>query len=341
MVFKKTLICYGILIVLSHFSHSVLCAELVGILPLSNQRYQKQDDWLGFYIQARIKANLGSNSDWMFHSQSVLKLWVLRPDRSLPISPLNTILIDGSFQQVGRLGHISLKVKRYLPKNEIAKEFDISFSADDLDNQIDHLSTKVGIWIWPDFRLENRSIFPVQNWPGMKEIFQLRQQMFQRGGDPPDIRSILYLEELINENSPDEMIADLTEAMVILSQFIQAKERKQLLNRTIAFLKKAILNNKKSARLYSLLAEAYYLNNNYASWITKTAADAIRLDAQNDLGYILKIIVNDLDAEAMAEDIEHLKQVNPWLFIQTIDSGVLFQNGILKHELSLLENPIK
>ena len=333
MVCYKILICYGFLIVISFFSHSALCTELVGILPFSNQRYQQQDDWLGFYIQARIKNNLGGNSDWKFHPQSVLRLWALRTDQLLPISPLNTIVIEGSYQHVVDLGYITLQVKRNSAEKEITEKFEISYSTDTLDSAIDQLSILVGIWIQPDFSLKNRVGFPQKNLPGLRELFLLRQQNFL-SGDPPDIRTILYLEEIVDEDSPYEMIGDLAEGMLILSQFLNEKERKSLLANTEILLRKAILKNKQKARLYSLLAESYYLNGNHASWVEKTAEDAIQLDSQNDLGLILKVISNRTDLEARKRDIEQIKQINPWLFSKTLNSAELFQKGILKSELS-------
>ncbi|MBT3225895.1 MAG: hypothetical protein HN580_13465 [Deltaproteobacteria bacterium] len=340
IVFCKTLICYGFLIVFSFFSHSALCDELVGVLPFANQRYQQQDDWLGYYIQARIKNNLGSNSDWKFHPQSVLRLWALRTEQSRSISPLNTILIEGSFQQVVGLGYISLRVKRNIPGKEITENLEISYSADNLDNQIDRLSKKVGVWIQPDFKLKIRTDFPRKDLPGMKEIFMLRQRMFSLG-DPPDIRAILHLEEIVDEGSPPEMIADLAVGMLVVSQFLEGKEQKSLLKKTELFLRKAILKNKKSARLYSLLAENYYLSGNYVSWVEKTAEDAIRIDPQNELGFILKVIVNDSDDETRKKDVEQIKQLNPWLFSKAVNGGNLFQKGILKNELSRMEIPLK
>ncbi len=338
MVFYKTLICYGFLIVISFFSHSALCTELVGILPFSNQRYKQQDDWLGFYIQARLKNNLGGNSDWKFHPQSVLRLWVLRNDQSLPISPLNTILIEGSYQQVVDLGFITLQVRRISVEKEITENFEISFSTDTLDSAIDRLSIWVGVWIQPDFSLKNRVDFPQKNLPGLKEYFLLRQQSFLPG-DPPDIRAILHLEEIVDENSPCEMIGDLTEAMLILSQFLNEKERKSLLVKTELLLRKSILKNKQKSRLYSLLAESYYLSGNYASWVEKTAEDAIRFDSLNDLGLILKVITNSSDAVTRKRDIERIKQINPWLFSTELNGGELFQKGILKNELLRIAIP--
>ncbi|NQU63306.1 MAG: hypothetical protein HQ517_03335 [SAR324 cluster bacterium] len=335
IVFRKTLVCFGFLLIVFYSLQSALCDELVGILPFSNQRYQKQDDWLGYYIQARIKANLGNNSNWKFHHSSVVRLWSARVDRSLPISPLNTILIEGSFQQVVDLGHISIRVKRNKPGKDITTSFEISFSAENLDEQIDSLSKKVGLWIQPNFKLKTLADYPRMYMPGTKDIFKLRQIMFELG-DPPEIRMILNLVELVDGSSPPEMICDLTEGMLILSQFLQEKEQKSLLTKTELLLRKAVLKNKKSPCLYSLLSETYYLSNNYPSWIQKTAEDAIRLDSQDELAYILRAIINDSDVDSWKKDIEQIKRVNPWLFSKSIAAGALFQKGILKKEISSL-----
>lgn len=340
IVFRKTLVCYVYLLFVLLPPQSALCAELVGVLPFSNQRYQKQDDWLGYYIQARIKTNLSINSDWKFHQPSVLRLWLRRVDRSLPVSPLNTILIQGTFQRVVDLGHISIRVQRNRPGKASAQNFEISFFTEKLDEQIDDLSKTVGLWIHPDFNLKSRADFPRMNLPGMKDILQLRQKMFEVG-NPPDIQTILTLEKVVDDRSPHEMISDLAEAMLVLSRSLQEKEQKLLLTRTELFLRKAIMINRKQSRLYALLAETYFFNNGYASWVEKTAKDAVHFDSQDELGYILSVISNESDAEARKKDIEHIKQVNPWLFSKAINGSALFQNGILNEQLSKLVKPLK
>jgi hypothetical protein len=337
IVYKKTIICYGILFVIFYFSHSVLGAELVGISPLSNQRHWKQNDWLGYYLQARIKANLELNSDWLFHPQSVLSLWALRPDRSQPISPQTTIVIEGSFQQVVELGHISLRVKRVIPDKERMESFEISYTRDNLDRQIDLLSEQIGSWIQPGFKLKKVAPFPQQDQPGVPELYAMNQKLSAPEG-LPDIREILYLEEIVGGKSPYELICGLGEAIVVLSQSLVDRERKSILKKAEVLLREAILNHKSRSRLYSLLAEVYYLSGNYASWIEKTAEDAVRLDPQNDLGYLLKIMINASDADARSKDVDLLKKVNPWLFTDVVDGARFFQNGILKEELSRLKN---
>ena len=85
--------------------------------------------------------------------------------------------------------------------------------------------------------------------------------------------------------------------------------------------------------LYSLLSEVYYLNGSFASWIEKTANDAIKIDPQNDLGHLLRVLVSEPDADNREKDLKRLQQVNPWIFSGTQDSGKLFQKGILEEDL--------
>ncbi len=89
------------------------------------------------------------------------------------------------------------------------------------------------------------------------------------------------------------------------------------------------------------MAESYFLSGNYESWVVKTAEDAIRIDSQNDLGLILKVIINSSDAVTRIRDIERIKQINPWLFSKTLHGGELFQKGILNSELSRIVIPQK
>lgn len=337
IVLKKTIIYSGILPFIFCFFHTVSGAELVGIPPLSNQRYQNRDNWLGYYFQARIKANLDNNSDWRFHSQNALSLWTLRTDRSLTVSPQTTILIQGSFQQVAELGVISVTIERLRSGEPQKKRFEQLFSEKNLDTSIDELSVKLGRWISPGFRLANPVHFPKQDMEGRKAVFSLRRRIFE-AGRLPEVRDILYLENIVDGNSPPVLVGDLAEAMIVMSQFLEEREQKLVFDRIEIRLRKALLKNKTQARLYALLAEVYYLNERYDSWIEKTADDAIGFDSQNDIAYLLKVIISSPDAaDDRDEKIKQLRQVNPWLISGSVDSAGQFQKGVLRGEISSLK----
>lgn len=336
-LFRSVLLSISVLVYL-FLAAPAAGSELIGILPFSNQRYQKQDDWLGYYIQARIKANLVHYGRWQFHPRHVLALWSQRLDRTLPVSPRTSILITGAFQQVADLGYITARATRLELSGAVSTRFERHYQRGQLVEEIDHLARELGHWIQSDFKMNERIDFPSPDVQDMKEICLLRQQLFEPAA-PLDIGIVLRIEDRVSVNSPAEVIGDLAEAMLILSMRGTEQERKRIFQKTEALLRKAILKHPSHARLYELLAEVYYLSNNYASWVEKTASDAVKLDPQSSLGYILKIVVNETDPDTKAADLTTLARINPWLFTDTVNAGAHFQKGLLKPELLQLKIP--
>jgi len=336
MVLRQVVICTAFLSITLCCFHHVLGAELIGVLPFSNQRYQEQGDWLGYYIQARIQANLKNNSDWRFYPQNVLSLWSLRTDQSLPVSPQTTILIEGSFQQVAGFGYISLQISRCNTKEKQQDKLETTFETDHLDHAIDELSALVGRWIDPKFLLREPAGFPVLDSDLTQPLLNLRKRLFRNEG-MPEIRSILFLEEKVSESSPYQVICDLAELMLISSQLLENREQKLVYSRVESLLRKAILKNRKQPRLYLLLAEVYYLNGSYAAWVEKTADDAIQLGDVSGLGYLLKELVAGPENARDSQNIDRLNEVNPWLLSGKVDSAEMFQQGLLKEELLQLK----
>ena len=307
--------------------------ELVGIFPFSNQRSNQSNDWLGYYIQAGLEVRLRDNSDWLFHNMSVLRLWQNKSKTSYPVSHQNSILITGSFQQVLRLGFIHARIKRISDNSsDIEMDFETSFTDNTLAEILDELSIEIGKWIHPGFKLENKSRLPAYRQAGVKEVLRFRQVLFEDGGIP-EIRHVLELLEFKAEQWPDGFIGDLVEGMIILSRDLATNERNSVLNTVETVLRAATRKNRKSSRLYSLLAECYYLQGLAFSWVQAAANKSIKLDPQNDLGYVMLALASDSTSDVFSEALVGLNKVNPWIWPKEKAQSVQFQKGILRTEL--------
>jgi hypothetical protein len=311
------------------------CRELVGVLPISNQRAQKQFEWLEYYIQARIESNLRNNSNWQFHGNEVLHLWKSRSEPTKLVSVNSTVLIQGTFQLVLNFGHFELQVNRFSQATSKEKKFERIFVKEEFDLALDALSEDIGKWISPNFKLLNKIADQSFQMKGLKVIYEYRAHLYDRAKSP-GIQETLFLKESITSNSHPAWIADLAKGMIILSQFMAGKDKAFLLDHSDIILRNAIKTNNVNARLYSLLAETYYLKNQLPTWIEKTAYKAIELDPQNDLAYLLIYLVKKPNSKLPFDPISRLRSTNPWLWEDIKQDSHQFQKGILKDELNKL-----
>ena len=109
-----------------------------------------------------------------------------------------------------------------------------------------------------------------------------------------------------------------------------------MLDHSDIILRNAIKTNNVHARLYSLLAETYYLKNELPTWIEKAAFKAIELDPQDDLAYLLIYLVKKPNSKLPFNPITRLRSTNPWLWEVIKQDSYRFQKGILKDELKKL-----
>jgi len=330
--YLKQQICVCLFVLLSFISVSADCSELIGILPVSNQRTETKFDWLEYYIQARIELNLRNNSNWLFHSNDVLHLWQNRSEATQPISAKNTIVVDGEFQLVLRFGYLRLRATRFHQSSKEVKNFEVTFSEDNLDDVLDNLSLLVGKWINPVFKLSQRIADQNYNTKGIKEIFGYRAQLYKSNA-LPDIKQILIVRDLIGKDSPAGWIGDLAQGMIILSQFFEGKDKTYLLDQSEMLLRNAIKSKNIHARLYALLAETYYFKDALPSWIDKTAKESVKLDPQNDLAYLLIALVHKPESQLEYNPIEQLNMVNPWLRKDLNKEEAQYQKGIFTEDL--------
>lgn len=334
IVFVKTFIQNGIILFFLLFPQVLFSTELVGILPFTNQRAGNQkNDWLGFYIQARIEANLRQKASWQFHSLSVLRLWNSKSNSPDAVSSENSILISGSFQLVLQTGYINVQIARTNSSVHSQEILEGYFTQDKLDEKIDQLSQTLGKWIKPDFNIKKPIHFPQLNNGGIKDFFEYRRIMYEPVS-LPEIRHTLQLLDLTESQNSCEMTIDTAEGMLILSQDFEGVEQTSLLNKVEGLLKRTIRICKKNARLISLLAETFYLKKEEISWIKKTALEAIRLNSQDDLGYVLIAIISEPGSTKGIKNLTALKKVNPWICQRNNGGYPQFQKGILRRELS-------
>ena len=331
MAFKKIFIFLITFLLL--FSELPVAGELIGILPFSNQRIGQENDWLGFYIQARIETNLRGGSNWNFHNLSTLRLWKHKTNMSQPVSPHHSILIIGSFQQVMNLGYINVRVQRIQGLAASAeKAFEVYFTRDNLEEKLDILSTEIGQWIEPGFKLNEKKGFPSHKETGVREILEYRQLLF-KPAVIPEISLTRQLRDIMSGDAPGEFIADLAEGLIIISLEIGGNEGNSILKESESLLRIATRTHIDCSRLFSLLAENYYFSKKPLSWVRKTAKQSIEFDSQNDLGYLLLALARDSSSDTPANTDNELDKVNPWIWPEKTTDAVQFQKGVMKMEL--------
>ena len=314
------------------FPQIMLGGEVVAVIPFVNQRYTPQHDGLGFYIQARIRANYKKNANWRLVPLSVLRLWQSKSDTTtLPVSDISA-LIGGTFQRVGRHGIINLVLIRFLEKNREVKTFELKFDTESLDEKLDDLSQEAGKAIKSKFILRHFPVFPRYSQDLHQEVVGYNRILFL-SKTLPTVRRTISLMEQIDHSSPPDMIAILAEGMLILSQKSQGEEKKELLTQAEKLLRRATGDHRRHSQLHALLAETYWLMDSYPQWVEKTAEDALKFDAGNDLAALMLAVSKGLSSGGGKEALKRLNRINPWIWPRTDSDSVEFQKGIMKDKL--------
>ncbi len=332
MGFVRTIIFCLLFLPIFSVPTNIVGSELVGIFPFSNQRPNQENNWLGFYIQARISSLLHINSDWNFHNLSTLRLWRYNSSGSQPVSQESTIFVTGSYQQVLSFGYITVLIQRIKPRKAKSKVFEVSYAEDTLEKKLDDLAVEIGRWIKPSFKAQNKVVFPEHNESGIKEIFNYRQMMFHPK-EIPEIRQTLALQDLVTSNGPQGFIADLAEGMIVLTQDLPRIEQKSILSDVERLLRKTAQREIKNSRIHALLAETYYLKEEQSTWVEQTAKQAVALDSQNDLALLLLVLSSDATSDNGKDYLKDLRRVNPWMWTETKTPAARFQKGMLNAEL--------
>ena len=261
---------------------------------------------------------------WRFKSQSAT---------SKPNSD-STLLISGSFRQVIDYGTITVSAVRPGKTPVLLGKATVNFERADLDRGIDEIALRAGRWIDPAFRLVEADIAPKLGDPKVALFFRLRHQM-ELPNTLPDTALVLDLIETETEGVSAEAIAALVESMIVLSQIMEESDRKFLLQKSEAILRRSLLRHKENASLLSLFAEVFYLAEKENILVRKLALDALFADPLNDLAAVIQALRNGLGSPAGRESLKRLHTINPWLMPNSDKDAVQFQKGILTKRLLL------
>ncbi len=320
---------------------TVFSRELVGVVPLTNQRANQANDWMGFYIQSRLQAYLTETIKADFYPLETLRLWQYKSKSSIPVSKNNSVLITGTFQQVLQLGVVNIQVQRFLPEKR-RQLYSIQFSMDAFEGELDKLFGEISLWINPGSKQLTGFDYPTPQSIRTETIFKYRQLLYSPG-IIPDTAITQRMKGLVKENSRAEFIADLAEGMVILAKNLLLEEQKALLGEVEQLLRSAAGKHIMSSRIRSLLAEIYYLNNKSSEWVTKTATEALNINPNNSLALLMQILASEIPDSDIKTYVDKLYKINPWIWAgkNSKQEIVQFQNGIFRTELLQLSENVK
>ncbi|MBU2513069.1 hypothetical protein KJ966_17145 [bacterium] len=318
-----------------------LSRELVGVVPLTNQRSNQANDWIGFYIQARLQAYLAETIEIDFFPLETLRLWQYKSKPSLPVSKNNSILISGSFQQVLQNGVVNIQMQRFIPEKR-DQFYKILFSMDDFEIELDKLFAEICLWINPECKPLAGFKYPILQSVRIETIFKYRQFLYIPGAIP-EIGTTLQMKELVDENSRAEFIADLAEGMVIVSKNLLLDEQKAFQGEVELLLRSAAMKHPKDCRILALLAEIYYLNRKDSEWVVKTATEALSINPNNSLALLMQVLATDVPDSDIKSLLDKLTEINPWIWVKSDENQevVQFQNGLFHSELLQLSESVE
>ncbi len=326
-----TLLCLVVLI--SNYAPPLISSELIGVVPLTDQRYSDRDAWLGYYIQSRIKTGLASRKGWAFHSLKTIQLWKAQSKTLSNISPDTTILITGSFQKVLNFGKLSLLYRDYRQNPYIESEFDQEFSMSNLDKLIDGLTLKIGNSISEDFnKLQLNDGLSVRS-DITEEIYKLREDLL----DPLkklNSKKIYWLLQQPEIDGQVEAIENIIESLLILARKVPGVKGKHLLRPVAEMLKKNLVKYPASAHLIALQGELFYFAKNYDA-LESAASRAIQIDPRNELALFMLSLSKGLSTGGGKEAMTELVRINPWILAPSFSGNALvYQKGILNKEIN-------
>lgn len=321
-----------ILAVYSFISATPLISkELIGVMPLTNQRYHDRDSWLGYYIQARIKTGLSVHKTWTFHSRQIIQFWMTRSHTPSKISPETTFLITGSFQKVHKYGKFRLVVRNFKSTPTTERVFEKEFRNSTLDQVIDKATSEVGHWISKNFKGKKSNSKLGFESQITEDIYRLREELL----DPSkklSSRRINWLTQKPEIDGENAVFEDLVESLLIIARKVPGKKGKHLLNQVADILNKNLVKYRKSARLRALRGEIYYFLKNFDA-LEKSADKAVQIDPRDELGLFMLALSKGLSTGEGKEVLAKLFSVNPWVFDSSPAGGHLnYQKGILDSE---------
>lgn len=329
-------ICFVVTILICiSFPSPASCKELVGVVPFTNQRQTFNENWLGFYIQARMQSYLSQSCSCDFHTLDTIRLWQQKADADTPISIQNTILVSGSFQKVLGQALVEIKVKRFSP--EIKETgFQSAFPIESLGSHLDQLSQSVVEWIQSSPAKALPFSYPDSSETGVVDFFRLRQELYATHSIPK-IESLKRVRETISDMTPGEYVADLGEGMILMASELPAEQKKQLLEEAERLLRTAAMKYLNNARIHALLAEIFFLAGKEITWVEQTARQANKMDPFNDLALLMLVLTKTESDGKIVSTLKQLNDINPWIWPDQDGSRAQFQKGLFRTELLSLQ----
>lgn len=339
--FKSVSLLAAIAIICLITPYRAFSKELVGVLPFANQRINPSDNWLGYYIQARMQSFLENNCDCSFHSLETIHLWQNQASFSTPISVGSKVIISGSFQVVLEQGLLEVTLNRISPVLQ-SQAIKIDFSIGELELKLDQLSLTIANWIGQKSKKQERIDFPGHTEKGIKELFRLREKLYQPGMafDMNLLRKPLDYLKIHKHNG---FVADVVTGMLYASESLTIEENKRMLAQAEQLLRTAASGPEKNARIHALLAQVFFQSGKETSWIIKTAEQAFEQDKYNELAILMLILANAESEDNNQSLIKQLNDVNPWIWPDETknESQAQFQKGRYQSELLSLHESLR
>ena len=316
----------------------ILGNQWVGILPLSNQRLNPAEDWLGYYFQARMQSFLQLNSEWRFHSHESLRLWYFKSKPHLtsptPVNNFTTILIQGDFQKVLDLMSVSISITKFdLESGEVVTDiFQKDFLFDQLENEVDQLALKLAQWVSPEFKFMDRPDYPKHWQINHQNLMVLSSIMFAPKKIPETglVLSLMKDQEILND---PKALSILSRAMLLLSQNVNEKDGRYFQSQIDKNLRVALRTHPNNSDLLALFAENMFFMNGDNALVNQAAKSAILSDDNNELAYLIFSLSESKENTDRTEALQYMKEINPWIWPEATSDAIQFQKGILTSKL--------
>ncbi len=225
---------------------------------------------------------------------------------------------------------------RRLGDVEKQKRFITSFNTTNLEVEFDKILGETAAWIRPEYQSKEVFKFPQHSAKGIRQMFYFRQILYQPSVIP-EIRLMLHIQDLTGPNTHPALVADLAEGMLIIAGDLTKVEREQLLSAAEELLRAQAAKHVSNARILALLAEIYHLNARPASWVEKSARDALKSEPKNDLALLMLALSIVDDEETRKNVLNRLNEINPWIWPDGTEDEIRFQKGIFNIELQELK----
>ncbi|MDT8446269.1 MAG: hypothetical protein RRB13_05170 [bacterium] len=275
---------------------------LVTLLVPKNQRISDDSNWYGAFLELTLRANFERAGLRL----SSFEVSALAPSGKEP----GDFLLDGAFQQVGRLTYVKLRLLRAGVERLVLEEtFTKSKTADTVTQMAAKLLAAIDAqakWPEPEFYLA----------PEVGEAFYRARRLRYERSTPPSVAEAQALDRAFGASKADEVVVAEVATHLLLAAHGDPTKGGSLLKRADRLLRRALQEHPQSASLLSLLALDYQLSQSYPSFVEKTAQGALKLNPEDDLAALLLAHGAGLSSGLGKESISRFKQLNPWAFKQ-------------------------